>query len=567
MAKTGNKKPNSENAGELLFLPLGGVGEIGMNLYLYGLDSGGRRQWLMVDLGITFPGEREPGVDVIMPDIRFIEEERKNLSAIILSHAHEDHFGALLDLWPRLGVPVYATAFTAGLLKAKIAEWGYDIDLPLKIIKQGSRFDVGPFNVELVTMTHSIPEPNALVIRTSAGTALHTGDWKLDSEPVVGSLTDEKRLREIGEEGIDAMVCDSTNALRGGSSPTEGEIGRSLTELIGKAKGRVAVTTFASNVARIKSIGLAAKATGRRLLVAGRALNRVIDVAIETGHLPAKFKYYGPDDYGYLPREEVLLLCTGSQGEYRAALARIANDEHRSIHLARGDTVIFSSRTIPGNEKSVGYIQNALADLGVNIITDQEALVHVTGHPRRSELKKLYGWCKPEAIIPMHGEARHLEEHRRFAAKQGIKASVSARNGSIVKLAPGQPQIIDEAPSGRIYRDGHLFLGADASAITERRKLSYVGIIVVSLLMTEHGEFYTEPSIILDGVPELDAMGVPLRDEILDSLEGAVLSIPKKRRKNIDTVREAARRAARGTVFRAWGKKPICKVLVEVISD
>ena len=366
MAQTKNTNPG--NTQELVFLPLGGVGEIGMNLYLYGLGSGSDRQWLMVDLGITFPGEREPGVDVIMPDIRFIEEERENLAGIILTHAHEDHFGAVIDLWPRLGVPIYATAFTAGLLKAKIAEWGHNINLPIRTVKQGARFDIGPFDVELVDMTHSIPEPNALVIRTEAGTALHTGDWKLDRDPVVGKLTDEKRLKELGEEGVDVMICDSTNVLREGSSPTEGEIATSLTELIGKAEGRVAVTTFASNVARIKSVGAAAKATERRLLVAGRALNRIINVAIESGHLPQNFKYYGPDDYGYLPRREVLLLCTGSQGENRAALARIANDEHRSIHLAKGDTVIFSSRTIPGNEKSVGFVQNALADLGVEII-------------------------------------------------------------------------------------------------------------------------------------------------------------------------------------------------------
>ena len=565
MAKRSGGYKGKEDA--FVFLPLGGVGEIGMNLYLYGLGTGDHRKWLMVDLGITFPGEREPGVDVIMPDIRFIEAQRKNLLGIVITHAHEDHYGAIMELWPRLGAPIYATSFAAGMLRAKMSEFGGSKKIEINVVEQGARFDVGPFNVELVTMAHSIPQPNALAIRTHFGTALHTGDWKLDPEPVIGSVTDEARLREIGDEGIDAMICDSTNVLREGVSPSEGEVGRSLTKIIGAASGRVAVTTFASNVARIKSVSDAAKACGRRLIVSGRSLERVINVAMECGLLPKGLKYYSQDDYGYLPRDEVVLLCTGSQGENRAALARIANDEHRSIHLARGDTVIFSSRTIPGNENSVGDVQNALAELGVKIITDSDALVHVTGHPRRAELAKIYEWCRPDAAIPMHGEPRHLEAHREFAKSQGVKTTVSARNGSIVRLAPQPAAKIDEAPSGRIYRDGHLILGADASAIAERRKLSFVGIMVVVLLLTKDGDFFAEPRIMLDGIPELDAMGVPMRDEVLDNVEGAIESIPRKKRRNVDTVREAARRAARKTVYRAWGKKPICKVMVEVISD
>jgi len=563
MAKHKGGKRSADDA--FVFLPLGGVGEIGMNLYLYGVGPGDDREWLMVDLGITFPGEREPGVDVIMPDIRFIEAARKNLRGIIITHAHEDHYGAIMDLWPRLGAPIYATSFAAGMLRAKMSDYNGGKKIDINVIDQGARFDVGPFNVELVTMAHSIPQPNALAIRTRHGTALHTGDWKLDPEPVIGSVTDDARLREIGNEGIDAMICDSTNVLREGVSPSEGEVGRSLSKLIGAATGRVAVTTFASNVARIKSVADAAKENGRRLIVSGRSLERVISVAIDCGLLPKGFKYYSQDDYGYLPREEVVLLCTGSQGENRAALARIANDEHRSIHLVRGDTVIFSSRTIPGNEKSVGDVQNALADLGVNMITDSNALVHVTGHPRRAELAKMYEWCRPDAAVPMHGEARHLEAHREFAKSHGVKTTVSARNGSIVRLAPAPAAKIDEAPSGRIYRDGHLFIGADASSIAERRKLSFVGIMVVVLLLTEDGEFYAEPRVMLDGIPELDAMGVPMRDEVLDEIEGAIVSIPRKKRKNVDLVREAVRRAARKTVYRAWGKKPICKVMVEVI--
>ena len=416
---------NQDRAGrplreELVFMALGGIGEIGMNCYLYGLGPADDRQWLMVDLGITFPeGENDPGVDVILPDLRFIEAERRSLAGLVLTHAHEDHFGAVIELWPRLQVPVYATPFTAELLKAKLAEYGRGAQMPIREVALNSRFDVGPFDVELVSVAHSIPESNALAIRTPLGLVLHSGDWKFDPTPVIGAATDTARLAALAAEGVTAMVCDSTNAMREGRSPSERDVAQSLARIVKDAKRRVAVTIFASNVARLRAVADAARAAGRQLVVAGRAMHRIIDVAISTGHLPQGFKYLDQDQFKYLQAHEVVALCTGSQGEPRAAMARIAADEHPDISLDRGDLVIFSSRTIPGNERAVGEIQNRLVDMGCNIVTDGDALVHVTGHPRREELKEMYALVKPRIVIPMHGEARHLAEHAKLAKAAG----------------------------------------------------------------------------------------------------------------------------------------------------
>ncbi|MEE9588141.1 MAG: ribonuclease J, partial [Hyphomicrobiaceae bacterium] len=428
---------SAQSTEELVYLPLGGAGEIGMNLYLYGLGPPDRRQWLMVDLGVTFPGEYEPGVDIIMPETRFIEEERSQLAGIVLTHAHEDHFGAVIDLWPDLGAPIYSTPFTATLLKTKLAEFGGNQSLPIHEVELGARFQVGSFDLEFVTMAHSIPEPNALAIRTPAGMVVHTGDWKLDPDPVVGAPSDEKRLKELGDEGVDVLVCDSTNVFRDGISPSEAEVGRSLTEIIRAAKYRVAVTTFASNVARILSVARATKEADRHLVVVGRAMLRIIQVARETGKLPKDFRFHEQNEFGYLPREDVVLLCTGSQGESRAALARVSEDQHPHVALAPRDIVVFSSRTIPGNEKAVGRVQNALAAQGIVLVTDNEALVHVTGHPRRGELAEIYKWTRPKSVIPMHGEVRHLEEHARYALANGIEQALPARNGDVIRLLPG----------------------------------------------------------------------------------------------------------------------------------
>jgi len=561
-----DRKPDPRGraaAEEFVFLPLGGIGEIGMNCYLYGLGPPDARQWLMVDLGITFPeGENDPGIDVILPDLRFIEEERGSLAGILLTHGHEDHIGAVIELWPRLRAPIYATPFTAALLKAKLAEFGGKAKLPIEEVALDSRFKVGPFDLELISVAHSIPESNAVAIRTPLGVVLHTGDWKLDATPVIGAPTDAARLARLGDAGVTAMICDSTNALREGRSPSESDVARSLATIIRGAKRRVAVTIFASNVARIRAVADAAKSARRHLVVAGRAMHRIIQVAVATGYLPANLKYHDQSQFSYLDPEEVVVLCTGSQGEPRAAMARISEDEHPEIELGKGDLVIFSSRTIPGNERAVGRIQNRLIDLGCEIITDGDALVHVTGHPRREELKEMYGWVRPRIAIPMHGEARHLSEHAKLARAAGVGQVLGIRNGDMVKLAPGPGQVIDEAPVGRLFRDGNLLVPSEDGPVRERRALSISGIVVVALARSGRGEISPEAEIVLDGVPGADADGHPMIDIVREAVEGAIAGIPHGRRKDGELVREAVRRAVRAAVEHAWGKRPIAKVLL-----
>jgi ribonuclease J len=552
---------------ELVFLALGGLGEIGMNAYLYGIGPPDARQWLMVDLGITFPeGEDDPGIDVIMPDTRFIEQERGALQGIVITHAHEDHIGAVIDLWPRLGVPVYATAFTAGMLKSKLAEYGGALDIQIKEVPLDGRFAVGPFDIELISMAHSIPESSALAIRTPLGLVLHTGDWKLDATPIIGEPADETRLAALGDEGVLALIGDSTNAMREGRSPSERDVAKSLAIIIKEAKHRVAVTTFASNVARVKAVADAARAAGRELVVAGRALHRVIEVAIDTGYLPQGFRYLDQQEFSHLSRSDIVCLCTGSQGEPRAAMARIAENEHPEISLDKGDLVIFSSRTIPGNEKAVGHIQNALVRMGCELLTDGDALVHVTGHPRRDELRQLFAWTRPRIVVPMHGEARHLKAHGELAKEAGAAEVVRAFNGEMVRLAPGPARIVDDAPVGRLFRDGRLIIPSEEGPVRERRKLAIVGLVAVALAFSRRGELLAEPQIVLDGVPQEDAEGEPMFDIVMSAVEGTLKSLPPARRRDLDMVQEAVRRAVRAAVADAWGKKPIAKVLLTVIE-
>jgi ribonuclease J len=549
-----------------VFVALGGLGEIGMNAYLYGLGPADARRWLMVDCGITFPeGEFDPGIDVILPDVRFIEENRGDLAGIVLTHAHEDHIGALLALWPRLRAPIYATPFTAGMLRSKLAEHGGPEELPLNVVALDSRLKVGPFDVELMSLAHSIPEMSALVLRTPLGTVFHTGDWKLDPTPLIGAPADISRLERLGAEGVHALVIDSTNAYREGSSPSERDVAKSLAEIVKNAKGRVAVTTFSSNVARIKAVAEAARAAGRQLVVAGRALHRVIEVAIDTGYLPQGMKHLDQDQFGYLDRNEVVLLCTGSQGEPRAALARIAEEQHPDISFAKGDLVIFSSRTIPGNDKAVGRIQNNLCRIGCDLMTDDDALVHVSGHPRRDELRRMYGWIKPKVVVPMHGEARHLKAQAELARALGAQHVISATDGEIVRLAP-DPAIFDDAPVGRLFRDGRLLVEEAEGSVRARRKLAILGLVVVSLAVSRRGEVLGEPLAVLDGIPGQTADGEAMLDVVLDAVDGTLRSIPPKARKGPEMLAESIRRAVRAAVNEAWGKKPICKVLVNVVE-
>jgi len=537
-----------------------------MNLYLYGYGRGGAYQWLIIDMGVTFGTEYEPGVDVILPDIRFLEEERHNISGILLTHAHEDHFGAVPDLWPLLGnVPIYATPFTIEMLKSKLAEMGIEAELPLNTIPMGSRHTVGPFDVELISMSHSIPEPSAVAIRLPLGTVLHTGDWKLDENPLTSAPTDERRLREIGEEGLAALICDSTNAIRPGISPSEADVAVTLTKLIGEATQCVAVTTFASNVARLRSVAQAARAAGRELVVVGRAMYRVIEAAQATGYLDPELYFHEETAFPKLPPHKVVALCTGSQGESRAAMARIATGEHPNVTLKEGDRVIFSSRTIPGNEKAVGRVQNALADARIEILTDQDALVHVSGHPRRGELELLYEWLKPDVAVPMHGEGRHLEAHAELAEKLGVRQVVRARNGDIVRLLPQPAEIVDDVPAGRVYRDGTILTPADDGQVRDRRKLSLAGIVSVSLVLTAKGELVADPEVALTGLPAVDARGVSLAEIAQVAAIGAVESIPRPRRKDPVVVSEAVRRGVRAAINQTWGKKPACTVLLTVL--
>jgi ribonuclease J len=552
---------------ELVFLPLGGVGEIGMNVYLYGLGPASRRDWLMVDLGVTFPDDREPGVDVVLPDIRFAEEARARLAGILLTHAHEDHFGAVAELWPRLRAPVYGARFTIAYLKEKLEEFPWRDEVPLHEVPIGGRFAIGPFDLEFISMSHSIPETNAVAIRTPAGMVLHSADWKLDPEPGAGPATDVGKLQALGDEGVAALICDSTNVLSEGFTPSEAEVAVSLRRIIMSARGRVAVTSFASSVGRLLAIAQAAEAAGRSLVLVGRSMHRMVELARETGLWPPDLKTLREEDYGYLPAENVVALLTGSQGEPRAALARIADRQHPRVTLSKGDLVIFSARTIPGNEYPVIRIQNKLADLGVEVVTEWEGgPIHASGHPRKGELARLYDWLRPNYLIPMHGEARHLEAHVAFARERGLRALSGVRNGAVVRLLPGEPAIVDEAPTGRIYRDGELLISDGEESIRERRKLSFVGSVVVSLVMTRAGELAADPQTAFAGVPAMNDDGESFADIAEKAALGAFQSIPRARRRDAELVGEAVRKSVRSAVGAAWGKRPICRVLVSVIS-
>jgi ribonuclease J len=547
---------------ELVFAPLGGVGEIGMNLAIYGLGNERRRQWIAVDLGVSFAGEDLPGIDLILPDIRFLVEERKNLLGLVLTHGHEDHFGALIDLWPRLKLPVYATPFTAALFEAKRQSEPGAPQIPINVVPLNGRFTLGPFDIELVSMAHSIPESNGLIIRTRLGAVLHTGDWKIDPTPIIEPPTDEAKLRALGNEGCLALIGDSTNAVREGRSPSETDVAKSLAELIRTARARVAVTTFASNVARIRAVAEAAAACDREVVLVGRAMERVAQVARETGYLDGIRDFRSVEVYGHLPPDKVVALCTGSQGEPRAALSRIAADDHPEVTFSRGDRVIFSSRAIPGNEKAVMRVINGLVTQGIEVVTDRTHLVHVSGHPRRAELEDMIGWVRPKILIPVHGEALHMAEHGELARRAGVGKVVYCRDGDLVRLAPGAPGVIDEVPAGRLYKDGALLVEAEARTVPDRRRLGFVGIVSVALALTDRGELAADPAIELSGIPQADAQGRQMAEIAYDAVVGAFDSMPRARRRDPEAVAEAARRAVRSAIGAAWSKKPMCHVHV-----
>jgi ribonuclease J len=547
---------------ELVFAPLGGVGEIGMNLAIYGFGDEQRRKWIAVDLGVSFAGDDLPGIDLILPDIRYLVEERRNFLGLVLTHAHEDHFGALLDLWPKLRLPVYATPFTAALLEAKRQGEPGAPDVPVNVVPLGARFKLGPFDIELVSMAHSIPESNGLIIRTPLGAVLHTGDWKIDPAPVTGPPTDEAKLRRLGDDGCLALIGDSTNAVREGRSPSESEVAKCLAELIRSAPRRVAVTTFASNVARLRTVAKAAAACGREVVVVGRAMDRIVQVARETGYLDDIQEFRSDDIYGHLPPEKVVALCTGSQGEPRAALARIAADEHPEVAFSRGDRVIFSSRAIPGNEKAVMRVINGLVSQGIEVITDRTHLVHASGHPRRGELQDMIGWVRPQILIPVHGEALHMADHAELARGAGVGKVLVCRDGDLVRLAPGDAAIVDEVPAGRAYKDGSLLVDAEQRIVADRRRLGFSGIVSVALALTEKGELAANPEVDLVGIPETTADGGAMVTIAYDAVVSTFEDLPRPRRRDPEAVAEAVRRAVRAAVATHWNKKPMCRVQV-----
>lgn len=536
---------------ELLFLALGGSGEIGMNVNLYGTQG----KWLMVDCGITFGDANYPGVDVILPDLQFIEERLDDLLGIVLTHGHEDHIGALPYLAADLGVPLYATPFTAGLIYGKLEEEGITDKVELNVVKEDGPFSVGPFTMTYTPLAHSIPEGNAILIETPYGKVFHTGDWKLDDSPALGGQSTAAELTAIGDEGVLALVCDSTNVFNPEASGSEGDVRKGLDEVVAGIKGRVLVTTFASNAARLQTLGEVAEDTGRKLCVAGRSLDRIIRVAKATGYLRDFPETVDFETAMSLPPNQVMIVATGGQGEPRAALNRIAEDTH-VLKLHAGDTVVFSSRQIPGNEIAIGRIMNTLAGKGVDIITDRQAFVHVSGHPGRPELAEMYRWIRPEIILPVHGEVRHMHEQARFALEQGVPEAINQVNGDIWRLAPGKPKQVGHAPAGRLVLDGDVILPADGATITERRRIALYGQISVAVAI-QGGR--------LKGAPQIRVQGVPVeedRDAFLEEAAEAAAEAVKKDGRNLEALRESLRLAVRRVAVRFTGKKPVVDVLI-----
>src|SRR5438128_7145541 len=539
---------------ELLFCALGGSGEIGMNVNLYGC----RGQWIMVDLGLTFADPTYPGIELILPDLEFIENQQERLAGIVLTHGHEDHIGALPYLADELKSPLFATPFTGGLIAGKLEEEGLTGQVKLNVVERGGSVELGPFKVSFVALSHSIPEGNGLLIETPFGNIFHTGDWKIDETPVIGEAPSTEVLTAIGDDGVLALVCDSTNVFQDKPSGSEESVHAGLLAKVAEAKGRVLVTTFASNAARLQTIGRVALETGRKVCIAGRSLERILRVAQATGYLKDFPPPIGFDEAMRLPRNQVLIIATGGQGEPRAALGRIASGSH-DLKLTEGDTVIFASPIIPGNEVANGRIMNQLSDLGVLIVTERQAHVHVSGHPGRPELIEMYKWVRPEIVVPVHGENRHLAEHARLALANGVSRAVVQKNGDVIHLAPGEPKKIDEARVGRLVLDGDVILPADGATVNERRRIGYTGLITVAVPVGENGE--------LAGKPLVRPFGVPVEADRDDFLADATDAATRAYSPGIDAdkVRESVRLAVRRCATLWTGKKPLVEVtLLEV---
>jgi ribonuclease J len=549
---------------ELVFLPLGGSNEIGMNFNLYGFGPAHDRKWIVVDLGVTFGDQTTPGVEIILPDPEFIEPYADDILGIVLTHAHEDHLGAVHWLWPRLKAPVFATPFTAFLLREKLRDAGLLDEVPITEIPLGGTFELGPFSLELITLTHSIPEPNGLAIKTPLGTILHTGDWKIDPEPQLGAPTDEAAIRRLGDEGVLAMVCDSTNVFVEGTAGSEADVREALGGLIKSLKGKIAVACFASNVARMDTVIRAAQACGRKVCLAGRSMHRMAAAARSVGLLEGIEPFINDDQAKHLPEDQVLFLCTGSQGEARAALSRIADGSHPHVKLGQGDHVIFSSRVIPGNEIPIRNLQNKLADRGVRLHTERDTPgIHVSGHPCREELRQMYQWVRPQIAVPTHGERRHLIEHAAFAKDLQVPQAVSPRNGDMVRLAPGKPEIIDEVPAGRLYVDGGVVTPENGEALRERRHAAFNGMLAVSIVLDGRNKIVSGPQVRGIGLTGDDEYSLDdALDDLCEEAETAYKRLDGDAREIDETIESAISRAVKKAAFRIWERKPVVETIV-----
>jgi ribonuclease J len=557
-------KVQAKPADELVFLPLGGSNEIGMNFNLYGYGPPHDRKWIVVDLGITFGDQTTPGVEVILPDPTFMEENAHRLLGIVLTHAHEDHIGAVAWLWPRFKAPIYATPFTAFILREKLREAGLLDEAEITVVPLGGKISLGPFELELITLTHSIPEPNGLAIRTPLGTILHTGDWKIDPDPLLGAVTDSDAIQKLGDEGVLAMVCDSTNVFVDGHAGSEADVRKALIPLIGSLKGKVAVACFASNVARMDSIARAAEANGRRVVLAGRSMHRMSSAAKSVGLMEGLQPFLDDHEAKKFPADKVLYLCTGSQGEGRAALSRIADGTHPHVSLGAGDACIFSSRVIPGNEIPIRNLQNNLADSGVRLYTERDHPgIHVSGHPCRDELADMYRWARPQIAVPTHGERRHLLEHCAFARDLQVPQQLAPRNGDMVRLAPGRAEVIDEVRAGRLYVDAGVLTPENGEALRERRHAAFNGVVTVSVVLDGQGRIASGPQVRALGLPtDADYPLEDVLDDLADEAEQALARLKGDQRELDDQIEIALSRAVKKASQRIWGRRPVVETTV-----
>ena len=545
---------------ELVFCSLGGAGEIGMNLNLFGYGKPGEYKWIIVDIGVTFSDDNIPGIEVILPNPEFIANQKENLLGIVLTHAHEDHVGAIAHLWPLLECPIYATPFTAAIVKEKFKELKINIGSHLKIVKLGGNVKLGAFDIDYVTLTHSILEPNGLAITTPEGVVLHTADWKIDENPLIGEKTDVKKLTEIGKKGVLAMVCDSTNIFNLGSSGSESLVRTGLLTVLEKMKNRIVITSFASNVARMETVFKVAEKIGRQVCLVGRSMNRIYQLARQCNYLQDIKVPVDVRDAKKIPKNKIAFLCTGSQGEQRAALARIANGTHPDLHLEKDDNVIFSSRIIPGNEKRLFKIFNDFSKNDINVLSEENSMIHVSGHPAREDLKKMYSWVKPKILIPVHGEQRHMAEHISFAKEMGVKFPVKVSNGEILRLAPGEPEVVDKVTWGRVYLDGKVLIDNDSPVLKERRNMAANGYMEITVLISKNGQIKNNPIVTLKGIPliEEDASEIEydLEDVVMDTCKTFNLNNLKQEKNLIDTLKGNCRKL----INEKSGKKPLVNI-------